>query len=710
MELFRKKMNCPAAELRGIKMMNLIDLIHSPRTNISRQPPVSPFAKGDNLLVPGCGSPRRKASRNSFLLKILDFRLFPLLVLLVFSRTLPAMTAQSSFADFQLPKVIFSTTSVEIKLSEKLLLEKAEEPFTILVSRWDSALKTPIEAKFDSQGIAQINFPSAGYYLVAVGCGEFTCQKVIRIYTGFLTILPPLIAIFLALIFRQVLPALFIGIWFGVSLLSGLNPWDGLVRLIDTYLVEAMTDKDHVRIIIFSMTLGGMVGLITRCGGATGLVESLRRLAVSRRMSQVSTWLMGLLIFFDDYSNTLMVGNTMRPFTDKMRVSREKLSFIVDSTAAPVASVALISTWIGFELALLSSSISQLGLQENAYWLFLKALPYNFYSWACLIFVLMVVLSRRDFGPMYKAEIRTINTGEVLDSKAQPLIDEEMTRLYATSNASARWYNAIIPIAVMSAVLVYGLYKSGLAELQSSGKEITLYNIIGAADPFQVLLWAAFAGVLTSLGLILVQKILTLRQSVDAFLIGFKSLILAMIILTLARVIQLVCTELQTASYLLTVSRGFLTPGLLPTITFVLAAITSFSTGTSWGTMAILTPLIIPLSYHLPMDANLPASSVELTMVGTVGAILSGAVFGDHCSPISDTTIMSSMSSGADHVDHVRTQLPYAIVVALVSIFFGYLPAGMGLIHPILCNLITILSLWVILLILGKKYQDQPSI
>jgi Na+/H+ antiporter NhaC len=641
---------------------------------------------------------------------LLDPRLFPLLAFLIFSHTLPAAAAQTSFPDFELPGVIFSATSVEIKLSDKFLLEKAQKPSTVFVSRWDSAEKTPIQDEFNSQGVAEIVFPGAGYYLVAVGSGERTCQKVIRIYPGFLTILPPLIAIFLALIFRQVLPALCIGIWFGTSLLAGLNPWTGLVRLIDTYLVEAMTDKDHVRIIIFSMTLGGMVGLITRCGGAMGLVESLTRLAVSRRMSQVSTWLMGLLIFFDDYSNTLMVGNTMRPFTDKMRVSREKLSFIVDSTAAPVASVALISTWIGFELALLSSSISQLGLEENAYWLFLKALPYNFYSWACVIFVLMVVLSRRDFGPMYQAEMRAISTGEVLDSKAQPLIDEEMTRLHASTDVPARWYNAIIPIATMSVVLVYGLYKSGLAELQSSGKEITLYNIIGAADPFQVLLWAAFAGVLASLSLILIQKILTLRQSVDAFLAGFKSLILAMIILTLARVIQLVCTELQTATYLLTVTRGLLTPGLLPTITFLIAAFTSFSTGTSWGTMAILMPLIIPLSYHLPMDAGLSAGSVELTMIGTVGAILSGAVFGDHCSPISDTTIMSSMSSGADHVDHVRTQLPYASVVALVSILLGYLPAGMGWIHPILANLITILFLGLILFAIGKKCEDEPLI
>ncbi|MFC1544686.1 Na+/H+ antiporter NhaC family protein, partial [Gemmatimonadota bacterium] len=525
----------------------------------------------------------------------------------------------------------------------------------------------------------------------------------VRVWPGFLTLLPPLLAILLALAFRQVLPALFLGIWVGVTMMQGMNPWAGLVRLIDTYLVEAMTDADHVRIIIFSMTLGGMVGLITRSGGAVGLVEKLSKMAVSRRMSQISTWLIGLLIFFDDYSNTLMVGNTMRPFTDKMRVSREKLSYIVDSTAAPVASIALISTWIGYELALLNTAISQLGIEDSAYWIFLKALPFNFYSWACVIFVLAVAVSQRDFGPMLKAEERALYSGKLLADNAQPLLDEEMQRLEPESGAARRWYNAIIPILVMSIVLLAGLYSSGLDKVHSDGLDPTIYNIIGAADPFQVLLWAAFAGVFSSLGLIFAQRLLSIRQAMDAFLVGFKSLTLAMIILTLARVIQLVCTELETATYLLTVTRQLLNPGLLPAITFVLAAFTSFSTGTSWGTMAILMPLIVPLAYHLPIDAGMSAQAVELTMLGTIGAVLSGAVFGDHCSPISDTTIMSSMSSGADHVDHVRTQLPYSITVGAAAICLGYIPAGYGFINPWIANVILAAVLILILRIAGKK-------
>ena len=623
-----------------------------------------------------------------------------ILLLLAFSPARGLCSAAQPFPELKLPPAAFSETRIEIKMPEISGGHRADG--TLAVYPWRGAGKLSARVPFDSTGTASITLDESGYYILQAASGRHVTQRVVRVYPGLLTIVPPLIAIFLALAFRQVLPALFVGIWFGVSLLNGMDPWSGLVRLIDTYLVGAMTDKDHVRIIIFSMTLGGMVGLITRCGGAVGLVEKLSRLAVSRRMTLVTTWFLGLLIFFDDYANTLMVGNTMRPFTDKMRISREKLSFIVDTTAAPVASVALISTWIGFELALISSSTSSLGLQENAYWLFLKALPYNFYSWACIIFVLLITLYGRDYGAMYRAEKRTLESGQVLDSKAQPLVDEELARLNPGPDAPRRWYNAILPIFMMSAVLLYGLYTSGLAELQKSGKPANLYNIIGAADPFQVLLWAAFTGVFTAFALTFIQRILDLRQAVEAFLVGFKSLILAMVILTLARVIQLVCTELQTANYLLNVTRGMLSPGLLPALTFILASAISFSTGTSWGTMAIVMPLIIPLAYRLPLDAGLP---VELTVIATVGAVLSGSVFGDHCSPISDTTIMSSMASGADHVDHVRTQLPYALTAAGVSIVFGYLPAGMGLINPVLGNLLVVLMLLAVLLIRGKKLE-----
>ncbi len=627
----------------------------------------------------------------------------PLILQLVFFQGLAYSAEESAL---ELPKVFFAASPIEIGLNDTA--PKDTVTATLSVYQHDSQSPFIVDVPFDSTGIASIVIPSSGHYRLAVTVGKRVIHRTIRVLPGFLTTLPPIIAIILALVFRQVLVALFVGIWFGTSLLTGLNPLTGMLRLVDTYLVEAVTNVDQVRIIIFCMTLGGMVGMITRSGGAAGLIQLFSRFAVNRKMTQLSTWLMGLMIFFDDYSNVLMVGNTMRPFTDKMKVSREKLSFIIDSTAAPIASVAFISTWIGFELGILSSCIEDLGLNHNAYWMFIKSLPYSFYNWACLLFVLMLVLSGRDFGPMWKAENRAATTGEVIAPGSQPLVDNEMNNLLDNNKAPPRWYNAIVPIVVMSIVLVVGLFKSGSVLLEGSDTPRTIYNIIGSADPFQALLWASFAGVFASFALIMVQRVLSLREAMDAFLIGFKSLTLAMIILTLARLIQLICSELGTANYLLNLSSGYLDSGMLPALTFVLAAVTSFSTGTSWGTMAILMPLIIPLSYHLPIDAGLSANQVELTMLGAFGAVLSGAVFGDHCSPISDTTIMSSMSSGADHMDHVKTQLPYALTVAFTCLLLGYLPAGLGLIHPLLSIVIIIAVLFVIIRLFGRKHvPDQ---
>jgi len=616
---------------------------------------------------------------------------------------LPAKAPSGSpLEQFNFPEAIYSSRSVKFSFPKNKALSRKYPSWTVRVHSWADDVLQDTPVVLEAGGKAESRISGGGYYILSARSGSLTHLRVVRSLPGWVTILPPLLAIFLALLFRQVVPALFFGVWVGTSLLFNLNPWTGLLRLLDTYLIRAMTDPDHVRIIVFSMTLGGMVGMITRSGGAAGLIDGLSRLAVSRRMGQVSTWLMGLLIFFDDYSNTLMVGHTMRPFTDKLKISREKLSFIVDSTAAPVASVVLISTWIGFELGLIGSAITELGLDINPYWLFIRSLPYNFYCWACLAFVLMVAWSGRDFGPMRRAEERTVNTGKVLDDRAQPLIDDEMVNLALKTDSPARWYNAIVPIGVMSVTLLIGLYVSGHAAVTANGKPATLYHIVGESDPFQVLLWAAFAGTFTCILMYLIQRILNLRQCIEAFLVGFKSLTLAMIILTLARVIQLVCGELETANYILTVSSGVLSPGWLPAVTFIIAAATSFATGTSWGTMAILTPLIIPLAYKLPMEAGLPASSVDLALMGTVGAVLSGSVFGDHCSPISDTTILSSMSCGADHVDHVRTQLPYAITIALAATLCGYLPAGMGLVSPFLSLLVSMILLWIFLRLFGR--------
>lgn len=536
--------------------------------------------------------------------------------------------------------------------------------------------------------------------ITPTGVGEANVYAV----PGLVSILPPLMAIALAIITKQVVLSLFCGIWLGaVFTLGGYNPFTAFLRTVDTYLMRALTDPDHMRIVLFTMTLGGMVGIVSRSGGTHGIVQALARRAHSRRRGQLATWLMGMLIFFDDYSNTLLVGNTMRPFTDKLKISREKLSYLVDSTAAPITSIALASTWIGFELGLLDSSFSSLGITDNAYVMFLAAIPYNFYSIMALLTVLVIALSGRDFGPMLHAERRSMGEGKILRDDAKPLLDQELANLMPPEGVRSHWRNAILPIVTMVVVLGVGLYVDGKAALGEGNH--SLRDTIGAANSFTVLIWASFGGAVVAGLLAVGGRILSVGQTVDAFIVGFRAMIVGIIILTLARSLQLVTGDLHTADYIFHVTADILNPRLLPAITFVIAAVISFSTGTSFGTMAILIPLVIPLAYIVPESAGLPEASQQAIFLGSIGAILSGAIFGDHCSPISDTTVMSSIASGADHIDHVRTQLPYGLLVAGVTLALGYVPAGFGL-NPYLSNL---LSLGLLVLVVWRLGRDPEK-
>ena len=238
---------------------------------------------------------------------------------------------------------------------------------------------------------------------------------------GWLTLLPPILAIAMALVFRQVVPALLAGIWVGAWIVFG-DPFSGLLRTIDKYVVESLADTDHTKIVLFTLLLGGMVGVISTSGGTRGLVNAIAPYATNSRRGQVVTWMLGMVVFFDDYANTLLVGNTMRPVTDRLRISREKLAYIVDSTAAPVAAIALVSTWIGYEISLIGQALEKIGSDAEPYAIFLQSLPYNFYPFLALVFGIMVATTLRDFGPMLKAERRAA-AGKIFGDKAAPLAD-----------------------------------------------------------------------------------------------------------------------------------------------------------------------------------------------------------------------------------------------------------------------------------------------
>lgn len=487
------------------------------------------------------------------------------------------------------------------------------------------------------------------------------------------SVLPPLLAIALALLFRHVLLALIAGVWLGAFLLTDCSIVSSFARLLDTHVVGALADRGHASILAFSLLLGGMLGLITQSGGAKGLASLVRGDAGSRRRGQLTTWFLGLLIFFDDYANSLLVGASMRPVTDRLRISREKLAFLVDATAAPVSSLALISSWIAVEVGYIEDQFVHLGIERDAYVTFIESIPYRFYPLLMLLFVAWLALRGRDFGPMLQAERRAVEQGLLLRPGARPASDfhDEAVR----EDVPGRAMNGLVPVAVVVLVAGAGIYFDGQAKVSAAGLDPSLRTIVGEASSSSALLWASGAGCLAGVAMSLWSGALTLSDSIDAWLSGMRGMLFAALILVLAWALGGVCRDLQTAQFLIGAVGDWLTPMWIPPTVFVLAALVSFATGTSWGTMAILFPLVVPLAHEI-------APGNEGILLGTVSSILAGAVWGDHCSPISDTTILSSMATSCDHMDHVRTQLPYALVVGATSLLCGEIPVAAGWYGP----------------------------
>ena len=527
-----------------------------------------------------------------------------------------------------------------------------------------------------------VTVPSSGGATVQVVAGGQTLRSAdTRAIPGWLSILPPLLAIGMALLYRRVVPALFFGVWIGAVLAIGFTPWAAFKGLLDTlqvYVLGALADGSHAAIILFSLMIGGMVGIISKNGGTLGIVERLTGWASDSGRGQIVTGMLGISIFFDDYANSLIVGNTMRPVTDRLRISREKLAYIVDSTAAPISTLAFVTTWIGYQVGLLGTAIESIdGFSQGAYSVFLSSLPYNFYPFLALFFVFLIAYTQYDFGPMYAAEKRARDTGEVLGEEAK--VDEaaaEGEALQPPAGTPLRAFNAIIPIVVLVGGVLAGLYATGI---QVVGAEAPLKDIIGEADSYTALMWGSLLGVLVAAALSLGQGILDLEQTVEAWYEGLKSMLFAMIILVLAWALSNITEVLHTADYLVSVLGETLPPGVVPAIIFVLAAATAFATGSSWGTMGILMPLVVPLVWAILDQNGMSDPAHYHILYSAVSCVLAGAVWGDHCSPISDTTILSSMASGCDHIEHVRTQLPYALSVGTVAILFGTLPAGFGM-------------------------------
>ncbi len=517
----------------------------------------------------------------------------------------------------------------------------------------------------------------------------------VRIIPAWFSILPPLLAILLALVFRQVLLALFSGIYLGMFFLYDFNPILAFFKIGDTLIVNILSDKDHVLIILFTLIIGGLVGIISANGGTKGLAEVIVKRANSPEKGMFASWLLGIAIFFDDYSNSLLVGNMMRPITDKLRVSREKLAYIVDSTAAPVTSLVVVSTWIGYELGLIGESLKSIGSSLSAYEVFIKSIVYRFYPIVAIVFVLMIILSKRDFGPMYKAEINARKFGIKSEDNFQGKD--------GNNQVVSLWYNAVIPILILLIATFAGLIITGKQSLENSG--ITTYGvseIIGASNSYYALLWGSMLATAVAIFLSLATRTLRINKIFDAFVKGMSSLFVAVVILSLAWGIGKITSEVHTADYLISILVGNVNIKFLASLVFLVCALTSFATGTSWGTMAIVMPIVIPLTVDLSNVAGLSITETEFYLVSTVASVLAGSVFGDHCSPIADTTILSSLASSCDHVAHVRTQLPYALTAGIASFIFGSLFTAFG-VPVLIAYLLIFASLYGVIKIFGKS-------
>jgi Na+/H+ antiporter NhaC len=532
----------------------------------------------------------------------------------------------------------------------------------------------------------------------------------IRVLPGLLSIIPPLLAILFALIFRQVILSLILGTYVGAIFIYNYNPITGVLRLIDKYIINSIADGSHIQILVFTLLFGGVIGLISKSGGTRGIANVVSRFAKNRKSTMISAWLSGLVIFFDDYANTLIIGNLMRPVTDRMKISREKLSFIVDATAAPVASVFIISSWIGYEVGLIQDGLNMIGSEANAYTTFLATIPFRFYPIAMLFFVFIIAYLQRDFGSMYRAERRALVENKLFNSEEIAKKNNvEASDIFANED-KAKWFNGIIPICIIVFGTIAGLAYTGINSLQEQGiSDYGIREIIGYSDSYLALLWSSFSACVVAAVMILMQKIMNLNETIDAWFAGIRSMLYAVIILTLAWSIGAITNEMKTADYIISLISDSIDARFLPVIVFIVCGLTSFATGTSWGTMAIMLPIVIPLSASVTaMNGYSPYDS-SLVLVGVISSVLAGCVWGDHCSPISDTTILSSIASGCNHVDHVRTQLPYAIVVGTVCMLLGDIPTAFGL-SPYLSIVLIGLTLTGIVFIFGRKVNREMDV
>jgi Na+/H+ antiporter NhaC len=507
---------------------------------------------------------------------------------------------------------------------------------------------------------------------------------------------PSVVAVGLAFVSRDIYLSLFLGAFSGALLLEAGNPFTAFLGLFAKHVIPALKDPWNVSVLVFTLMMGGLVELLNRGGGMRALAERLVGGAGDRRRALLGVYGLGLVVFIDGLANAMLVGKSMRPVTDRAGVSRAKLAFVVDSTSSPIAGLALVSTWVAYEMSVIKQGFENTGsiplmVEASPFLWLVQSLPYRFYNWFLLALVFLVIWLGRDFGPMLAAERNAASTQGGTAEATSP-----------TTRRPSIWL-ALVPLIVLVGGVFVGLFVQG-GGLEAGLTMTGAIEAFGRADAALVFVWVtAFAAILA----MVLNRVFAHAAGgpgvVDVFFDGMKQMFLPALILVFAWTLNSVLKELGTASFLVSLLGDRLPAAWLPALVFALAAVVSFSTGTSWGTMAIVMPLVIPLAVSL---TGLGAGGAPSPVVAaTIGAVLAGAVFGDHCSPISDTTIVSAFASDCDTMEHVRTQLPYALVAAGLAVVVGYLPAGCGMIWWLLlgCGMG---ATWAVVRYLGRPPRE----
>ncbi|MBT7136070.1 MAG: sodium:solute symporter [Polaribacter sp.] len=487
---------------------------------------------------------------------------------------------------------------------------------------------------------------------------------------GFLSIIPPIVAIVLALRTKQVYIALLFGIWFSWFIINDWNFLEGTIAMIEG-MVTVFQSEGNTRTIMFSALVGALLIFIQYSKGVEGFIQLINRKLIkledkkagySRVMVQVLAAFTGLLLFVETSISALTVGALYRPIFDKLKIPREKLAYIADASSAPSSILIPFNAWGAFIMGLLLTQ----GV-DNPFSVMLASIKYNFYPLLAIAIVFIIILTKKDFGPMKKAEKRTKETGLLMNPNSKPLVSDEITSFPPKEGIQAKAYNMIVPLLIMVFMMPVNLIYTGWNAVQTSSSFFNhAMEAIGKGSGSSAVLYAVITALLVAMAMYFIQGIMKPKEAVALTLKGISELMPLALLMLLAFAIGDACKELETGVYIANVTKGWLSPELLPAVVFIISSFIAFSTGTSWGTFAIMLAISIPMS-------NIHGADLTIIVAATLG----GGVFGDHCSPISDTSIISSMASASDHIDHVKTQLPYALIGGLITtalyVLIGYL-------------------------------------